>query len=68
MGAVATVLAVVGGLMLLTSLLPYILWHYAISFLCKDQDLRKRYDARWALVTGASSGARSLPKCATNSV
>lgn len=40
----------------MTSLLPYLLWHFAISFLCRSQDLKKRYNASWALVTGASSG------------
>ena len=37
--------------------LPYIL-HHALLGLCKDRDLKKRYNAQWALVTGASSGER----------
>ena len=26
------------------------------AFLWKEQDLKKRYNAKWALITGASSG------------
>lgn len=35
--------------------LPYILHRAALS-LCGPQDLKKKYGAQWALVTGASSG------------
>lgn len=35
--------------------LPYIL-HRAVLSLFGDQDLKKKYSAQWALVTGASSG------------
>lgn len=53
-------MAVVGAITLLASLVPYLLWHFGISLLCRDQDLKKRYNASWALVTGASSGAARL--------
>lgn len=34
---------------------PYLL-HHALLGLFKGRDLKKRYGAEWALVTGASSG------------
>jgi hypothetical protein len=37
--------------------LPYLLHHVLLGFF-KGRDLKKRYNAEWALVTGASSGAR----------
>jgi hypothetical protein len=39
--------------------LPYLLHHVLLGFF-KGRDLKKRYNAEWALVTGASSGA---PQC-----
>lgn len=36
--------------------LTYILPHVALAWMCRPQDLKKKYDAKWALVTGASSG------------
>ena len=36
--------------------LPYLLHHLLLGFF-KGRDLKKRYNAEWALVTGASSGA-----------
>lgn len=36
--------------------LPYVAYQIILDFCCKTQDLKKRYDARWGLVTGASSG------------
>ena len=41
--------------------LPYLLHHLLLGF-CKGRDLKKRYNAEWALVTGASSGA---PLCSS---
>lgn len=38
---------------------PYLL-HHALLGLYKGRDLKKRYGAKWALVTGASSGAPLL--------
>lgn len=38
---------------------PYLL-HHALLGLYKGRDLKKRYGAEWALVTGASSGAPLL--------
>ncbi len=35
---------------------PYLLHHIFLG-LFKGRDLKKRYNAQWALVTGASSGA-----------
>jgi hypothetical protein len=37
--------------------LPYMLHHILLGF-CKGRDLKRRYNAEWALVTGASSGAQ----------
>ena len=54
------VFAVLAGCFIAASLLPFLVWHFAISILCRDQDLRKKYNASWALVTGASSGALQL--------
>lgn len=50
-----------GAAVLLLSFAPYLLWHFGLSLLCTSQHLGKRYSASWALVTGASSGARSSP-------
>lgn len=41
--------------------LPYLLHHVLLGFF-KGRDLKKRYNAEWALVTGASSGA---PLCSS---
>ena len=49
-------LAGIGALFLLVSIIPYLFWHLSLSIFCPTQDLKKRYDAKWALVTGASSG------------
>ena len=37
--------------------LTYIIQHLIVAFFFKTQNLKKRYNAEWALVTGASSGA-----------
>jgi short-subunit dehydrogenase len=52
-----------------TCLLPYV-WAFFTHW---DQDIKKRYDAKWAIVTGASSGiglsiARALAKQGLNVV
>jgi hypothetical protein len=54
-----TVLAIIGAAFLLLSILPYLIWHFYVSF-SPPQDLKKRYKATWALVTGASSGKRHM--------
>lgn len=35
---------------------PYILQHIYCAFFYRTQNLKKKYNAEWALVTGASSG------------
>ena len=52
------ILVVIGGAVTLFSVLPYILHLGALRWL-KPQDLKRRYGAQWALVTGASSGEQS---------
>lgn len=37
----------------------YIVQHLICSVFYKTQNLKKRYNAEWALVTGASSGAEA---------
>lgn len=49
-------LAVLGAVFFVGSLLPYLVWHFGISLLARTQNLQKKYDAKWAVVTGASSG------------
>lgn len=44
--------AIVGALSVLTYLVPYIIQ----AFVLKEQNLKEKYGAGWALVTGASSG------------
>eukprot|EP00891_Asterochloris_glomerata_P001686 jgi/Astpho2/1686/e_gw1.00032.150.1_t len=46
---------VIGGAVTVVSVLPYVLHLGALRCL-KPQDLKKKYGAQWALVTGASSG------------
>jgi short-subunit dehydrogenase len=36
--------------------LPYVLHHLIVAYLCSPRDLKKAYNAQWALVTGSSSG------------
>jgi TRAP-type C4-dicarboxylate transport system permease large subunit len=36
--------------------LTYFVQHIVCSFFYKTQNLKKRYNAEWALVTGSSSG------------
>lgn len=47
-----SVLLWVIGLVFLTYLVP----HVALAWMCRPQDLKQKYNAKWALVTGASSG------------
>ena len=49
---------IVGAAFLCLSILPYLVWHFYVSF-CPPQNLKRRYNATWALVTGASSGKLS---------
>lgn len=44
------------GVLGLFSFLQYIVPHLLLCLFCRDQDLVKRYNAKWGLVTGASSG------------
>lgn len=41
------------------SFVTYIIQHVICSVFYKTQNLKKRYNAEWALVTGASSGAEA---------
>lgn len=41
---------------LLLNWLPYVLQHFVCAYYFHTQNLKRRYDAQWALVTGASSG------------
>ena len=36
--------------------LPYVLQHLIVAYLFSPRDLKKTYNAQWALVTGSSSG------------
>jgi hypothetical protein len=36
--------------------LVYFIHHAIVAFFFKTQNLKRRYSAQWALVTGASSG------------
>lgn len=63
-----TLCTITGAVFLCLSILPYLVWHYFVSF-SPPQDLKRRYNATWALVTGASSGkfqARYLEVVSTN--
>lgn len=53
-------LSTVAWVVLAVIFVPYLLHHLLLGF-CKGRDLKKRYNAEWALVTGASSG---VPFCA----
>ena len=44
------------GVVAALSLAQYLVPHLLLCLLCRDQDLVKRYKAKWGLVTGASSG------------
>lgn len=48
----STVLIAISAISILSYVLP---WLYD-TLLCPEQDLKKKYNAKWALVTGASSG------------
>lgn len=53
---------VIGGAVTVLSVLPYVL-HLGALCCLKPQDLKKKYGAQWALVTGASSGEQQLLHC-----
>lgn len=40
------------------SLLAYAIPHFIVAWFYKTKNLKKAYNAEWALVTGASSGAQ----------
>ncbi|KAF7725350.1 hypothetical protein EC973_009690 [Apophysomyces ossiformis] len=40
----------------LLSVVPYLALVFYGAYVCKEQDLKKKYNAQWALVTGGSSG------------
>jgi hypothetical protein len=48
----------VGALLFIVALatLPFLLHFIVCAFLYREQNLKKKYDASWALVTGSSSG------------
>lgn len=47
--------------------LTYAIQHMICAFFYKTQNLKKRYGAEWALVTGASSGVeRQRGRCRRN--
>jgi hypothetical protein len=48
----------VGALLLIVSLatVPFLLHFFVCAFLYREQNLKKKYDASWALITGSSSG------------
>ena len=50
--------AAVGALLLIVALatLPFLLHFFLCAFLYREQNLKKKYDASWALITGSSSG------------
>eukprot|EP00892_Ulva_mutabilis_P007026 jgi/Ulvmu1/4696/UM002_0427.1 len=52
-----------GALFLFLSVIPYLAWHFWLSICCPSQDLKRRYGAQWALVTGASSGIGKALAC-----
>eukprot|EP01026_Neomeris_dumetosa_P039110 TRINITY_DN3203_c0_g1_i4.p1 TRINITY_DN3203_c0_g1~~TRINITY_DN3203_c0_g1_i4.p1 ORF type:complete len:308 (-),score=40.83 TRINITY_DN3203_c0_g1_i4:393-1316(-) len=52
MGLVRWILSIICGLVFV----PYFVLHLFCALLCPTQDLKKKYDAQWALVTGASTG------------
>ena len=45
-------------LLLLLNIGLYVVGQILTSFVYKPQDLKKKYSAQWALVTGGSSGKR----------
>ena len=52
-------LGTVAGSVLTFIFLAYLIPHFIVSFL-RPRDLKKAYNAKWALVTGASSGEALL--------
>lgn len=53
------ILCTIAWVVLAVIFMPYLMHHVLLGF-CKGRDLKKRYNAEWALVTGASSGAPQL--------
>lgn len=41
------------------NLIAYLIHQLLLGYYCKDRDLKRRYNAQWGLVTGASSGKLS---------
>eukprot|EP00983_Pelagomonas_calceolata_P066076 1148859-Pelagomonas_calceolata.AAC.10 len=50
----------------LLSFVTYFVQHLICAYYYKTQNLKRRYNAKWALVTGASSGARQLSPCSSD--
>lgn len=50
-------LAALAGWTLAIVFLSYLIPHTIVAWFYKTQNLKKKYNAQWALVTGASSGA-----------
>ena len=49
-------LGTLAGYVLCFIFLSYLIPHFIVALLLKPRDLKKAYNAKWALVTGASSG------------
>eukprot|EP01023_Acetabularia_acetabulum_P061606 TRINITY_DN7462_c0_g1_i12.p1 TRINITY_DN7462_c0_g1~~TRINITY_DN7462_c0_g1_i12.p1 ORF type:complete len:316 (+),score=49.22 TRINITY_DN7462_c0_g1_i12:33-950(+) len=44
------------GIIAFLVIVPYFALHFFCAFFCPEQNLKKKYNAEWALVTGASTG------------
>jgi hypothetical protein len=58
-GWLITLLGWIGLAVLMLSFGSYALLHMINAYYFKTQNLQKRYNAEWALVTGASTGANA---------
>ena len=56
MGLLSGLFALLGVVMFLFWLLPYFLLNILVPAVRGKQDLKMKYGAQWAIVTGASSG------------
>lgn len=61
MGVLLSILSVVGLTVLFLSFGLYFLMQLMCGTYYKTQNLKKRYNAQWALVTGSSSGQCAAP-------
>lgn len=62
-----SVLASIAGWLVAFIFLSYLIPHTFVAWFYKTQNLKKKYNAQWALVTGASSGTSviTLPSVGT---